>query len=90
MIDWGDPCARAATLRAAYYRLIAGEQTYEFDYKSNEIERHMSFSRGDLPSLRTEIRIAEDACAVSQGVPVRGRRRAMVAGSVFPPGGFRW
>jgi hypothetical protein len=68
---------------------------YEFDYKSNEIERHMSFSRGDLPSLRTEIRIAEDACAVSQGVPVRGRRRAMVAGSVvtgpdFPPGGFRW
>jgi hypothetical protein len=80
-IDWDDPCARAKTLREARYRLISGLQEYQFDFKSNDVERHLTFSRGDLGRLEAEIRIAEEACALAGGAPVTTRRRALVAGS---------
>jgi hypothetical protein len=66
-IDWPDPCARAETLRSAYYRLLSGTQEMEVAYTANGVERRVKYSQGNLEILRTELAAAEQQCTGAYG-----------------------
>lgn len=56
-----DPCALLPQLRAAYYALLAGEQTA----RVRDGDRWQDFHRGEAQLLRDEIRRLEYLCPKS-------------------------
>lgn len=69
VIDESNPCAAAATLRAVYYQLIAGQaaQIVTFRAGSTGVERSATFHKADPGRLLQVIRSFEDRCAVTGG-----------------------
>ncbi len=63
MIDWSDPCARAAELRRAYHELVAGEKESVLRSRSNDVEEEVRFHPANLTELKAAIAEAEAACA---------------------------
>lgn len=78
-IDWTDPCAVAASLRPAYYQLIAGAAAVSIRVENREV----TFAKTDVVLLKTEITRLDNACALKQGQ--NPKRRAIRFGSA-PPG----
>ncbi|MDC7784776.1 hypothetical protein PQJ75_00725 [Rhodoplanes sp. TEM] len=76
-VDWSDPCARAAALRAAYYAIVGGQGTQRIRFADREVW----FTATKIDVLRTELRQAEAECAAKQGVDSPHRRFAIRAGS---------
>jgi len=84
VVDWTDPCARAAALREAYYSLLGGGQTIEFEYRSNETTRRVKYGTGNLTALARELARAEEECQALQGVSKP--RRYAIRGGFFRRG----
>ena len=76
-LDYADPCALLATLRPAYYRLLAGEAEEEIEGTDR---RRVRFQRGDLKGLAAVIADLESRCAAKSGK----RRRFAMVGQVRP------
>ena len=73
-----DPCGRAAALKAARDRLVAGEGTQEVEIESgNGVRKRARYARADMDRLDGLIAEAAAACARSLGLRARPRRRAM-------------
>jgi hypothetical protein len=95
-IDWTDPCARAAALRAAYYNLISGQSESLIRHSTTEGDQEVRYARADLPALKAECEASEAECAIANGtaVPSRARRFSIRGGShrrrpwFFPDGCF--
>lgn len=85
-VDWTEPCARAAALRSAYYRLISGDAESLIHRTTPEGSEEVRFARADIEKLKLELDAAEAECAVANGsaVPARARRFAIRAGSYNP------
>lgn len=82
-IDWNDQCAVLPMLRAAYYSLLAGNQTA----KIRDGDREQHFAKGDAKFLQMEIRRLEILCGSDP------TRRAIRAGGPRPfpyPGRGYW
>jgi len=79
-----DPCALYQSLRKAYLRLIGGQQTYEFEYLGNGVQRRIRYSQGNLDNLVTEMIEARSKCEASLGLLPTGRRFAIQGGSRRP------
>ncbi len=54
--DWENPCERADVLKAAFYRLLAGQQEMEVEYLANGVTRRIKYSQSDINALQAEIR----------------------------------
>lgn len=69
VVDEGNPCAAAATLRAVYYQLIAGQaaQIVTFRGGATGVERSATFHKADPGRLLQVIRSFEDKCAAAGG-----------------------
>ncbi len=69
VIDESNPCAAAASLRAVYYQLIAGQATQIVTFKAGTsgVERSATFHKADPGRLLQVIRSFEDRCAISGG-----------------------
>lgn len=82
-IDWCDPCARAAALKAAYFeRLHGGTSTrVRFRAGDNEQEWQSAHAGASLAELKRAWWEAEDECRALQGLPPLRRRFAIRAGS---------
>jgi len=80
-VDWTDPCARAETLRQAYYRLLSGSQEASVNYSGNGVTRETRYVATDLSVLISEIRKAEEECALLQEQPAPRKRYAIQAGA---------
>ena len=81
-VDYTDPCARAAALRDAYYRLLSGQQEVELRTRTLDAEETVRFASVNLGELLSELRAAEAACAAATGGTNTGRRFAITAGAV--------
>lgn len=81
-VDWLDPCARAAALREAYFRLISGEAESQVRYKGPQGERDVTFSRAELTSLRQELAKAETECKGLTDPTSSSRRYAIRGGAM--------
>lgn len=81
VVDWTDPCARAAALRNAYFSLVSGGSESTIRQRGPDTEQEVRFHKSDLSTLRTEMQAAEDACLVAQGMKPVVRRFAITAGS---------
>lgn len=80
-VDWSDPCARAETLRNAYFSLIGGSQAYDVTYQANGITRSVKYSVIDTQQLLSELRTAEAECAGMTGAESPRRRYPMQLGA---------
>jgi hypothetical protein len=82
-VDESDPCAAAATLRQAYYDLIAGERAMMVTFRagSSGVERSATFHKGQPDRLLSVIRGFEQRCAEAEGR--RPRRFAVRAGGIW-------
>ena len=77
-VDWTDPCARAAALRDAYYRMVSGQQETEIRTRTLDAEEMVRFAGGDLDALRNDLATAESEClAKMAGQPVAPKRFAI-------------
>ena len=67
VIDESNPCGAAATLRAVYYQLIAGQaaQIVTFRAGVTGVERSATFHKADPARLLQVIRGFEDRCAAA-------------------------
>lgn len=74
--NWSDPCAAAAALSAAYYKVLSGGAAESVRFADREVR----YTRANLSELRAEKDRMEDACAEQSGNSVR-RRFAMTASS---------
>ena len=72
--DWSDPCAAAAALSAAYFKVLSGGQAQVIRFADREVR----YTRADLETLRAEKDRQEDLCAEKSGQSVR-RRFAITA-----------
>ena len=61
-VDWTDPCARAAALRDAYYRMVSGQQETEIRTRTLDAEEMVRFGPGNLDALRNDLSAAETEC----------------------------
>lgn len=79
VIDEGDPCAAAASLRQLYYQLIAGQGAMIVTFKAGAtgVERSVTYNRADPARLLTVIRGFEERCAAASG---GGARRFAIRG----------
>lgn len=75
-VDWTNPCAAAAALSAAYFKLLSGglAETVRFT------DREVRWTRAKIDDLRAEKDRQEDLCAQQNGGTVR-RRFAITASS---------
>ena len=71
MTDWTDPCARAAALREAYYRLLSGETEAQVRVRSGDVDQFVAFHATRIDALKAELMRAEAECAAAQGKPPR-------------------
>lgn len=65
LFEVSDPCALLGQLRAAYYILLAGEQTASISFGS----RQMTYRSTDAATLRVEIDRLEQICPQSEQNP---------------------
>ena len=79
-VNYDDPCARAAALRASYYRLVQGEQEQTIRYLGNGVDREVRYTPAKIELLMSALRTAEAECSVQQGTPPTRRRFAIQAG----------
>jgi hypothetical protein len=79
VIDEGDPCAAAASLRQLYYQLIAGQGAMIVTFRAGTtgVERSATFHKADPARLLTVIRGFEERCAAASG---GGARRFAIRG----------
>lgn len=82
VIDWTDACARAAALREAYYNAVQGGGETSIRYRGPNGERHVTFGQGNMESLLSELRIAEQECAASTGTLAASRRFSIRGGAL--------
>lgn len=87
VVDWTNPCARAAALRNAYYRVISGDQEAEIETRTGEAQERVKFSRVDAERLKAEWQAAEDECQRANGVTPAPRRSAIRLGAARGNGG---
>ncbi len=81
-VDFADPCARAAYLTAAYYRILGGGQAERIRTKSGDSEDDVSFSKSNLTVLRDEMNAAQAECAAKTGnLAAPHRRFALTVGT---------
>lgn len=80
-VDWNDPCARAAALKAAYFASVSGGSVQAIRAKAAESEREVRYQKMDTATLRLEMWAAEDECRAKNGLPKLQRRFAITAGS---------
>lgn len=85
VVDWTDPCARAAALRNAYYRVISGDQEAEIETRTGEAQERVKFSRVDVARLKAEWEAAEAECQAKNGITPTPRRSAIRIGAVGVP-----
>jgi hypothetical protein len=79
-VDWSDPCARAAALRAAYFELVSGSKETEIETRTLDAQERVRFSAADKQTLLAELRAAEAECAASTGGTNSNRRFAIGCG----------
>jgi len=84
LIDWTDPCARAAALRDAYYALISGGKPIEVSYQDGGTERSVKYSstKLDMSRLWAEYRAAAEECDPTAAEADGRRRYALRGGSL--------
>jgi hypothetical protein len=81
-VDWLDPCARAAALREAYFRLISGDAEKVIRYKGPQGEREVQLTAADLKSLQQELAKAETECKGLTDPTSSSRRYAIRGGAM--------
>ena len=81
-VDWLDPCARAAALREAYFRLISGDAEKAIRYKGPQGEREVQLTTADLKSLQQELAKAETECKGLTDPTSSSRRYAIRGGAM--------
>ncbi|ACI92710.1 hypothetical protein OCAR_5579 [Afipia carboxidovorans OM5] len=81
MVDWTNPCERAAALREAYFARLNGRAVTLIKESAGGGEREVRYATMDISILRAEMQTAEDECRKSQGLPPQPRRFAITAGS---------
>ena len=80
-VDWSDPCARSAALRAAYNRLLSGEFEVEIRTRTLDAEEMVKFATPDLATLRVEMEAANAECEALNGGGTAAPRRRAIAGT---------
>src|SRR5262249_18569308 len=68
VVDWTDPCARAAALREAYFDLLAGRSAAVIRYRQLEHEREVRYRPIDRSVLLLELKAAENQCSGCRGI----------------------
>lgn len=81
-VDWLDPCARAAALREAYFRLVSGDAEKVIRYKGPQGEREVQLTTADLKSLQQELAKAETECKGLTDPTSSSRRYAIRGGAM--------
>lgn len=76
-VDWNNPCERYAALNKAYFQLLSGAQEVEIRTRTLDAEEMVRFAKGDMNMLNIQLRSAENACLLSQGLPNPNRRHAI-------------
>jgi len=82
-VDWTDPCARAAALRDAYFKLIKGDAESAIRQSTPEGDQEVRYSKADVDRLKKELDTATAECAALNGTPVPRRRFAIRAGARY-------
>lgn len=77
-VDWEDPCAALAALRAARRSLSMGGAVAEVTHRGKTVK----YAKGDSGWLDREIERLTPLCAASLGQTVRPTRFAIRAGGV--------
>lgn len=83
VVDWDDPCARAAALRKAYFEIVRGQSVSLIRVASAGGQREVRYTKPELATLRVEMDRAEDECLAAQGLPARPRRFAIPGKTFF-------
>ncbi|UDL95498.1 hypothetical protein LGH83_04555 [Lichenihabitans sp. PAMC28606] len=82
VVDWTDPCARAAALTSAYYAILSGDREQRIRTRTLETETDVTFAASNVTVLRDEMIAAQNACDIANGQPDPRRRFAISAGSL--------
>lgn len=75
-VDNYDPCEAVKVIRAAYYRIIAGESVQKIEFRDRTLWNFQGNSASLLPIMRQ----LEAECAEQQGKTPKPRRFALVGG----------
>jgi len=73
-----DPCEGLKVIRAAYYRMVAGESVQKIEFR----DRTLWNFQGSHQSLAPIIRKLEVECAEKNGVTLKPKRFAVTAGYI--------
>lgn len=81
-IDPKNPCDAVEQLRAAYYKIIAGQASYIVTFRSgpSQVERSVTYHKADATALMEVIRDFEKQCDAAMGR--KPKRHAVYAGGV--------
>ena len=79
-MTYDDPCTAAAELRVAYLSMVKGGGTQRVVIEGGGGKRDVTFHKGDLETLRYELRNAEAQCLALTD-PNKPRRFAIRGGS---------
>lgn len=78
-----DPCEALKVLRPAYMRMAAGQGEQKIEFRDRQLWLH----KADLSALQALVRQMEAECAEAQGVTLKPKRFAGVAGHIPGKGG---
>jgi hypothetical protein len=78
-LNCDDPCAVYRQLRETYFRLLSGQQEYEFEYLGNGVQRRVRYSSVDMAELKQAMDEAKLEC---QSGATAIRRVAIQGGSL--------
>jgi hypothetical protein len=78
-----DPCEALKLLRPALMRMMAGQSEQKINFRDRDLWLH----KGDLSALRGVVTQLESECAAAQGVTLKPKRFAAVAGHIPGKGG---
>lgn len=83
IIDETNPCAAAASLRALYYQVLAGQAVSEVEYQAgtNGVRRRVKYSSANAAGLLALIQKFESECSLLDGR--RPRRFGIATGGRF-------
>jgi hypothetical protein len=73
-----DPCEALKVLRPALMRMAAGQGEQKIEFRDRQLWLH----KADFASLQALVRQMEKECAEAQGVTLKAKRFAAVAGYV--------
>ena len=81
-IDPTNPCDAVEQLRAAYYRIVAGEASMIVTFRAgpSQVERSVTYHKADTDRLLAVIRDFEKQCDLSLGR--RTKRHAIFSGGI--------